>query len=147
MTGRGETMGDIERCDFVSLIVRDIPRAVRFYQETLGLPLRFVQGDAYALFQIGGTKLALQRARAAGSDLPVAHDLVAPMPESGVSSLLAFAVKDVDHCCARLREQGVPILREPADYHWGDREFSVCDPDGHVLIFYGPPRERPTRTT
>ena len=140
-------MGDIERCDFVSLIVRDIPRAVRFYQETLGLPLRFVQGDGYALFQIGGTKLALQRARAAGPDLPVAHDLVAPIPESGVSALLAFAVKDVDHCCAMLRQRGVPILREPADYHWGDREFSVCDPDGHILIFYGPLREKPARDT
>jgi lactoylglutathione lyase len=138
-------MESIERCDFVSLIVRDIPRAVRFYQETLGLHLRFSQGEEYALFQIGGTKLALQHARAAGADLPVAHDLVAPNPESGVSVLVAFAVKDVDHWCAMLRERGVPILREPADYHWGDREFSVSDPDGHVLIFYGPVRERPAR--
>jgi len=53
--------------------------------------------------------------------------------------------KDVDQWCATLRERGVPIMREPADYHWGDREFSVHDPDGHVLIFYGPSSERVER--
>lgn len=139
-------MEGIERCDFVSLIVRNIPRAVRFYQETLGLHLRFSQEEQYALFQIGGMKLALQQARPAGPDLPVAHDLVAPTLESGVSVLLAFAVTDVDQWCAVLRERGVPILREPADYHWGDREFSVRDPDGHVLIFYARPREEAVRS-
>lgn len=138
-------MEGIERCDFVSLIVRDIPRAVRFYQETLGLHLRFSQGEQYALFQVGGMKLALQQARPAGPDLPVAHDLVAPSLESGISFLLAFAVQDVDQWCAILKGRGVPILREPADYPWGDREFSICDPDGHVLIFYGPARERAAR--
>jgi lactoylglutathione lyase len=75
----------------------------------------------------------------------VADDLVAPTVEAGVSILVAFAVKDVDQWCATLRERGVPIMREPADYHWGDREFSVHDPDGHVLIFYGPPSERVER--
>ncbi|MFQ5846554.1 MAG: VOC family protein [Candidatus Methylomirabilales bacterium] len=134
-------MDGIERCDFVALIVGDMPQAVRFYQETLGLRLRFSQGEEYALFQVGGTKLALQRACAAGPDLPVAVDLVAPSTESGVSVLVAFAVPDVDRWCESLRDRGVPILREPADYPWGDREFSVRDPDGHVLIFYGPSRQ------
>ncbi len=138
-------MEGIERCDLIGLVVRDIPRAVRFYQEALGLHLRFVQGEAYALFQIGATKLALQLARPAGPDLPVAVDLVAPRSDSGVSVLVAFAVEDADQWCATLRERGVPILREPADYPWGDREFSIRDPDGHVLIFYGPARERAAR--
>jgi catechol 2,3-dioxygenase-like lactoylglutathione lyase family enzyme len=133
-------MAGVERCDFIALIVRDIPRAVRFYQETLGLHLRFQQGEQYALFQVAGTKLSLQPARAAGPDLPVADDLVPPIVESGVSMLVAFAVGDVDEWCATLRGRGVTIAREPADYPWGDREFSIHDPDGHVLIFYGPSR-------
>jgi lactoylglutathione lyase len=120
------------------LIVRDIRVAVRFYQDTLGLHLRFVDGDHYALFQVGAAKLALQVARPAGLDLPVADDLVAPTTERGASVLVAFAVKDVDRWCATLKERGVSISREPADYPWGDREFSVHDPDGHVLIFHGP---------
>ncbi len=139
-------MEGIERCDFVALIVSDIPRAVRFYEESLGLHLRFVQGEKYALFQVGGTKLALQIARSHGPDLPVTVDLVAPRA-NGVSVLVCFAVKDVDRWCATLRERDVPILREPADYPWGDREFSVHDPDGHVLIFYGPVREQAARST
>ena len=137
-------MVDIERCDFVAFVVRDIPRAVRFYQETLGLHLRFVQGEQYALFQIGGTKMALQIARSPGPDLPVAIDLVAPRAD-GASVLVCFAVKDVDQWCSTLRERGVLIAREPADYPWGDREFSIHDPDGHVLIFYGPSHERAAR--
>jgi len=135
-------MDRIERCDFLALIVRDISRSVRFYQETLGLHLRLREGEHYALFQVGGTKLALQRARAAGPDLPVADDLVPPKPESGVSALVAFAVPDVDRWCAILTERGVAISREPADFPWGDREFSIRDPDGHVLIFYGPSKGR-----
>ena len=134
-------MEGIDRCDFIALIVSDISRAVRFYQETLGLHLRFVQGEKYALFQVGGTKLALQIARSHGPDLPVAVDLVTPRAD-GVSVLVCFAVADVDRWCATLKERDVPILREPADYPWGDREFSVRDPDGHVLIFYGPVREQ-----
>lgn len=134
-------MAGVERCDFIALIVRDIPRSVQFYQETLGLPLRFVQGEDYALFQVAATKLALQSARAASPDLPVADDLEAPTPGGGVSALVAFAVPDVDDWCAILKEKGVVIQREPADYPWGDREFSIRDPDGHVLIFYGPSRE------
>ncbi len=131
-------MEGIEQCDFIALIVRDIPRAVRFYQNILGLHLRFVDGDHYALFQVGATKLALQVARPAGPDLPVADDLVAPTAESGASVLVAFTVKDVDRWCATLKERGIVISREPADYPWGAREFSVRDPDGHVLIFHGP---------
>ncbi len=138
-------MAGIERCDFFALIVRDIPRSVRFYQETLGLHLRFVQGEQYALWQVAGTKLALQPARPTGPDLPVADDLVAPRVESGVSVLVAFAVPDVDQWCQTLKERGVAVSREPADYPWGDREFSVHDPDGHVLIFYGPSREQAVR--
>jgi len=135
-------MEGIERCDFIALIVRDIRVAVRFYQDILGLHLRFVDGDHYALFQVGAAKLALQVARPAGPDLPVADDLVAPKPGSGASVLVAFAVKDVDRWCTTLKERGVVISREPADYPWGDREFSVHDPDGHVLIFHGPSKGR-----
>lgn len=135
-------MEGIERCDFIALIVRDIRVAVRFYQDTLGLHLRFVDGDHYALFQVGAAKLALQVARPAGPDLPVADDLVAPTVESGVSVLVAFGVADVDRWCTALKERGVAISREPADYPWGDREFSVHDPDGHVLIFHGPSKGR-----
>jgi catechol 2,3-dioxygenase-like lactoylglutathione lyase family enzyme len=135
-------MVQIERCDFIAFIVRDIPRAVRFYQETMGLHLRFVEGEGYALFQVGTTKLALQAARPAGPDLPVADDLVSPAPGTGASVLVAFAVPDVDRWCGTLKERGVAIAREPADYPWGDREFSVRDPDGHVLIFYGPSQGR-----
>jgi len=75
----------------------------------------------------------------------VADDLVAPRVESGVSVLVAFAVPDVDQWCQTLKERGVAISREPADYPWGDREFSVHDPDGHVLIFYGPSRGQAVR--
>ncbi|HZY31729.1 MAG TPA: VOC family protein [Candidatus Methylomirabilis sp.] len=135
-------MEGIEQCDFIALIVRDIRGAVRFYQDILGLPLRFVDGDHYALFQVGAMKLALQVARPAGPDLPVADDLIAPTAQCGASVLVAFAVTDVDRWCATLKERGVVISREPADYPWGDREFSVHDPDGHVLIFHGPSKGR-----
>lgn len=44
-------------------------------------------------------------------------------------------VEDVDSHCERAREQGARILREPADYPYGERQYTVADVAGHVWTF------------
>ena len=45
-------------------------------------------------------------------------------------------VGDVDGYHEELRKRGVPIAKELATQWWGDRNFGVTDPAGHLLWFY-----------
>jgi len=39
-------------------------------------------------------------------------------------------VDDVDRLVAKLRAEGVTVLRDPADMPWGERIATIADPDG-----------------
>jgi len=51
----------------------------------------------------------------------------------GVSDL-----DDVDALCERARSAGAQISEEPADQPYGERRFSVIDPEGHSWHFSQP---------
>jgi uncharacterized glyoxalase superfamily protein PhnB len=44
-------------------------------------------------------------------------------------------IDDVDAHHARAREAGAEILREPADYAYGERQYTAVDPGGHHWTF------------
>jgi lactoylglutathione lyase len=51
---------------------------------------------------------------------------------------LTFDVDDVDSAVEVLRRQGVPIVDEPSDREWADRDGAVTDPDGNVVYLRSP---------
>ena len=106
----------------VSLTVSDVPRAVAFYRDSLGLPHLFTFGDL-AFFDCGGTRLFITR------------------PESGgavQNSVLYFSVGDIHAMAATLRERGVAFESEPHLIHRhedGTEEWMAFfhDPDGNIM--------------
>jgi uncharacterized glyoxalase superfamily protein PhnB len=44
-------------------------------------------------------------------------------------------VPDVDEHCERARQHGAQIVSPPADYPYGERQYSADDPDGHRWTF------------
>jgi uncharacterized glyoxalase superfamily protein PhnB len=44
-------------------------------------------------------------------------------------------VEDVDAHCARAREHGARIVMEPADFEYGERQYTAEDPAGHQWTF------------
>jgi uncharacterized glyoxalase superfamily protein PhnB len=44
-------------------------------------------------------------------------------------------VRDIDAHCRRARRNGAWILGEPADYPYGERQYSAVDQAGHVWTF------------
>jgi hypothetical protein len=44
-------------------------------------------------------------------------------------------VEDADAHCARARAAGAAIVREPADYPYGERQYTATDPVGHSWTF------------
>jgi uncharacterized glyoxalase superfamily protein PhnB len=52
-------------------------------------------------------------------------------------------VDDVDAHCARAREAGAKIEREPEDMFYGDRVYNAVDPEGQLWFFHTPVRVVP----
>ena len=112
--------------DYVILYVRDLDRAVAFYQDAVGLPLRLRRGG-YAEFATANLKFALYERRL----LPgrVGDQAAARDPASET----LFLVADVDAEVERLRHAGLTILSGPTDRPWGHRTVHLLDPDGNVV--------------
>jgi catechol 2,3-dioxygenase-like lactoylglutathione lyase family enzyme len=106
---------------YVFAEVSDLERSKKFYGETLGWKLNtdgkdvagFAFGNAYLVIHAGGKQ------RLSG----------------GASMYVEAQVDDVNAEHARLKGLGVDVSNL-VDQHWGERNFSFHDPDGHTW-FYG----------
>lgn len=88
----------LSRLGQISMRAKDLPRAVRFYRDTLGLPFLFEAPPALAFFDCAGVRLMLNT------------------PEGEFDhpgSVLYFAVEDIHGMHRTLADKGVPFVREP----------------------------------
>src|SRR4051794_20842865 len=112
---------------YITLWVRDFERTVRFYKDTLGLPLVEIN-EAFARFGTGGTQLAF-------------HALEPGHPVPGNRQLeIHFDVADVDSVYEELRGRGVEFNEPPANMPWGVRMAAFNDPEGWTVELVGPSR-------
>ncbi len=113
--------------DNVGLAVRDVARAVAFYgllgfkSDSVAEDSAFLRGPGVALyvFRTDGPAQPPRSFDLEGNPLGYDH--------------LSFQVADVDGACARLRELGVTVEREPQDYPWGARAACLRDPEGNCV--------------
>ncbi|HEV3307704.1 MAG TPA: VOC family protein [Candidatus Sulfotelmatobacter sp.] len=83
----------------IAINAKDVERAAAFYQDVLGLKLLFKAPPGLAFFDCGGVRLMLDRAEKPEFD----H----------LSSVLYFAVPDIQAAYGKLRESGVRCEDEP----------------------------------
>ena len=83
----------------VAIRAKDVERAAAFYQDVLGLKLLFKAPPGLAFFDCGGVRLMLDRAEKPEFDHP--------------SSVLYFAVPDIQGAYAKLKGSGVHFEDEP----------------------------------
>jgi methylmalonyl-CoA/ethylmalonyl-CoA epimerase len=96
MTPRGPaTLGGIGQ---IAITVRDLPRAVRFYRDVLGLPFLF-EVPTLAFFDAGGVRLMLGVPEDPKFDHP--------------ASIIYYRVADIHAAAARLRANGAALQSEP----------------------------------
>jgi predicted enzyme related to lactoylglutathione lyase len=116
--GRSMATTPIGRIGQVSLNIRDVGRAERFYGTTLGLPHVFTFGDL-AFFDAAGVRLYLHRK---------------DDPDWTPSSILYFLVDDIHATQAALSEQGVHFTGAPhviyTDEATGTEEWMTFFEDG-----------------
>jgi predicted enzyme related to lactoylglutathione lyase len=91
---------DNSRIGQIAVNVKDIDRAVAFYRDTLGLRFLFTAPPQMGFFDCGGVRLMLGVPSEPRFDHP--------------SSILYFAVEDIDAAHQALAAKGVTFEREPA---------------------------------
>lgn len=117
-----------------SLTVTDMKRSVRFYEEALGFRPTFVipGPDGQPVF----TSLS-QGDAAVMLALPRTEDPVPIAPGSlGAGVNLYVTVTgddDIDALFERAWNAGAKVVTEPTDQFWGDRDWTVADPDGYQI--------------
>jgi uncharacterized protein len=125
-----------QRVSLITLGVRDLARARRFY-EALGWQTRAAPDDDVVFFPAGGMIVALwDRARLAedsrvGDDggwggVTLAHNVRSPA--------------EVDAIVEEARAAGAEIVREPAETFWGGYSAAMVDPEGHAWEIAHNPR-------
>ena len=120
MTATQLSLGTIGQ---ITSTVKDMPRAVAFYRDALGIPqIPIPAGPNLAFFDCGGIRLMLS------------------LPEGEVQqtgSVLYFRVPDIQDAYAQLRSRGVEFIGEPhLIARLPDHELWMAffrDPDGNPL--------------
>jgi lactoylglutathione lyase len=105
------------------VFVSDMQRAIEFYRDVLGLPLRF-ESPEWTEFDTPGTTLALHRADSPSS----AGD---PNDDNPAGQChLGFSVDDIDAYHERLTSRGVICVQPPREEDYGRKLAKYVDPDG-----------------
>jgi catechol 2,3-dioxygenase-like lactoylglutathione lyase family enzyme len=107
-------------------VVRDIAASLAYFQDALGFDVAFTYGEPtfYAGVCRGAVTIHLQAASQTRRP-------------AGASSLSVF-VGGADELYRELVGRRARILKEPATYLYGMRDFNVADLDGNTLIFGSP---------
>lgn len=108
----------------VTVMVADMGRAVRFYSETLGLPLAAQHGDAWAEIRAPGLVIGLH---------PLGDQPLNPDPNGRLS--IGLHVDDLDAVVAGLAERGVSFAGPIAEGGY-TRLAYFTDPDDNPLYLW-----------
>lgn len=116
-----------------NLICRDIAASLAFYRDVLGFTITMSVPDAAPYVFVGlerdGVPVFLNDVKAAAEDFPA----MAATPPGGTATMF-FAVTEVDAWHAVVAPKATVVMPLKTQFY-GMREFSVTDPDGHLITF------------
>jgi catechol 2,3-dioxygenase-like lactoylglutathione lyase family enzyme len=124
------------RISMITLGVRDLAAAIRFYEQGLGLP-RMESPPEVAFFTLNGTWLGLYSREALAEDAAVS-----PAGSGFEGFALAHNVAsetEVDEVMKQAIAAGATQTRAPQKVFWGGYSGYFRDPDGHLWeVAYNP---------
>ncbi len=115
-----------------TVAVKDLERAKKFYEDTLGLT-KVMENEEVAAFKTGNSKLFVYRSQFAGTNKATA---------------VTFVAKDVDDLVRTLKSRGVtfehydlPKMTRQGDVHVAGSMKTAWfkDPDGNIFSLVTPP--------
>ncbi|MCK9585786.1 VOC family protein [Methanothrix soehngenii] len=117
------------RLNIVTLGVRDLDKAIRFYRDGLGWPMSSISAGDFAIFKLStGTALALFPRKLLASDANVMD----PGGFGGITLAHNVATREeVDLVLSQAIQSGGSILKPAQAPEWGGYSGYFADPDGH----------------
>jgi lactoylglutathione lyase len=107
------------RVGAVILLVSNMEKSVKFYRDTLGLPIKTKSKDWTEFFN-NDTVMALHPAKKK-SNIKTDSDM-----------LVGFEVGDLEATVKKLKEKKVKFFKKPKEEPFGKHAI-VQDPDGHLI--------------
>ena len=101
------------------LVYRDVEKAAKWLCDAFGFTLRIGMGSHRAQLNVGDGAVVLMEPRGD--------------PES--RGYVMVRVEDVYSHCERAQGRGARVVRPPADYPYGERQYTVEDLAGHTWTF------------
>ena len=101
------------------LVYPDVEKATKWLCDAFGFTLRIGMGSHRAQLNVGDGAVVLMEPRGEGES----------------RGYVLVRVEDVKTHCQRARQRGASIVREPADYPYGERQYTVQDLAGHLWTF------------
>jgi lactoylglutathione lyase len=111
--------------NYAIVFVSDMKRALSFYRDVLGLPLRF-ESPGWTEFATDGATLALHASEGIGAKKDNQRQMPAGRCRPGLS------VPNLDEFHKKMLEKNVPCVQEPQEI-FGARIAEYVDPDGLVI--------------
>ena len=123
-----------------SIRVKDIQKSLEFYTKTLGFQTSgwvTRHNGLTAHVSVGfSTPLLMLSPMEYVRTWRTKENLLRKMVGVGVEFYISLeGVSTVDAYFKELAAKGVTVINEPKTEFWGDRIFSISDPDGYVLTF------------
>jgi methylmalonyl-CoA/ethylmalonyl-CoA epimerase len=116
----------VSRIGQIAMTVGDLPRAVTFYRDVLGMRFLFEAPPAMAFFDCGGVRLMMSLPEQTGAD-----------PGRQFASIIYYTVDDILEAARALEARGVLFETAPhivARLPHADLWMAFLrDPDGHLL--------------
>ncbi len=103
----------------VILLVSNMEKSIKFYRDTLGIPLKS-KSKEWTEFVKDGTVIALHPAKKKS------------MLGSGTGMLVGFMVSDMDAVVKELKSKRVKFFKTPREESFGKHAI-IEDPDGHLI--------------
>ena len=124
---KASSPGAVTGMDHILLTATDLGRSVRFYRDVLGM--RVEQSSLhFVMLRAGNFGVVL-------SSRP--WDFEKKGEPKGIGMIPHFTTPDMDRFAARLKEHGIPWLREPVRESFGVEAF-IIDPDGYQWAVLAP---------
>jgi lactoylglutathione lyase len=113
------------RVNYAIVFVSDMKRAVSFYRDVLGLPLKF-ESPGWTEFATDGAILALHASNGPKPEKDNPREVSAGRCRPGL------CVPNLDEFHKRMVAKGVPCIQEPMEV-FGARIAQYVDPDGLAI--------------
>lgn len=114
--------------------VQENSLSTKFYKK-LGFDV-IRSADDHSVVALNGFEITIVNMR---DEDRFAHDSMSG--DKGRGMYVYIRVEDVDSKYKELISLGFNPATEPKDWHWGNREFVLKDPDGYKLCFWQPVKE------